>query len=272
MKTFLKEPLLHFLLLGGALLYLYSFIQVDSGFGQREITVSDTKREQLDTIFKKTYQRLPDGREQQALIENYLKEEVAYKKGVELGLLEDDSIIRKRVRQKLEFIVEDVVNNADPSDQQLKDFLQGKEDEYRSDEYFSFFQVYLDPNKHKDIQADMDDLLITLQKRTEKSDVVMGDSIFLEYSYSDISYRDVARYFGSDFADAIKNLNTNTWYKGIRSGYGDHIVMVTKKTGGEAQPLNKIRAKLKQQWLNQKRQDTLKSFYESLFKEYNVSY
>jgi hypothetical protein len=272
MKSIIKEPLLHFLLLGGVLLYLYSFVQDDTGLGKKAITVSEARIEQLEYRFKKTYQRMPDERERKALIDDYLKEEVAYKKGIEMGLLEGDSIIKKRVRQKLEFIIEDVVNNAEPNDQQLMFFLQGREDEYRSDEHFSFLQVYLNPNKHSDIKADMGDLLRALQEQSEKSKDGLGDPIFLDYVYTDITYRDVARFFGSEFAESLKSLDSDVWQQGIRSGYGEHIVMLTKKSGGELQPLNQIREPLKQAWLNQQRQDTLKKFYESLFKEYNINY
>jgi len=270
MKSLFKEPLLHFLLLGGVLLFVYSFIEGEPVLPENEITLSENKLAQLTYAFEKTHQRLPDEDEHNALIENYFKEEAAYKKGVAMGLLEGDALIKKRIRQKLEFIVEDAVNSIEPTDQQLAIFLAERANEYRSDEIFSFYQVYLNPDKHRNIEAEMDTLMAGLQTDKPQKISRLGDTIFLESTYSDISYREIARYFGSNFADSLKGLKPDIWHKGISSGYGQHLVKVTAKKGGEIQSLNQIRELVKQQWINQQREKTITKFYESLFKEYNI--
>lgn len=270
MKSLLKEPLLHFLLLGGILLFGYSLVggEPSSPSAGNEITLSAAKLEQLSYAFEKTHQRQPDKTERNALIENYFKEETAYKKGLAMGLLEGDALIKKRIRQKLEFIVEDAVATIEPSHQQLQDFLAERVDDYRSDEIFNFEQVYLNPQKYADIDAEMDRILDVLQN--QKTAASLGDSIFLEPNYTATAYWAIARDFGSPFADRLKKLTLNQWHKGIKSGYGIHLVKITKKHGGEPQSLGQVKEALTQEWQYQQRDDAMKVFYESLFKEYDV--
>ena len=272
MTSFFKEPLLHFLLLGGALLFIYSFIEGEPDFvsSASEITLSDNKLAQLTYAFKKTHQRLPDENEHSALVVNYLKEEAAYKKGVEMGLLEGDALIKKRIRQKLEFIIEDAAQNIEPTEQQLSDFLAERIEEYRADQIFSFSQVYIDPKNYKHAGVELNALIALLQTNEIQDLSSLGDAIFLEPSYNETSYRLIARDFGSQFADALKNLQPDTWHSGIKSGYGLHLVKVTAKKGGEAQSLDKVRDQVRQQWFYQQRENIMKTFYESLFKEYGI--
>ncbi|MBL4797596.1 MAG: peptidyl-prolyl cis-trans isomerase [Oleispira sp.] len=272
MTSFFKEPLLHFLLLGGVLLFVYSFIDGEPDFvvSASEITLSDNKLAQLTYAFKKTHQRLPDENEHSALVVNYLKDEVAYKKGVEMGLLEGDALIKKRIRQKLEFIIEDAAQNIEPTEQQLSDFLAERVEEYRADEIFSFSQVYIDPKNYKHAGAELNTLIALLQTNEAQDLSSLGDAIFLEPSYNDTSYRFIARDFGSQFADTLKNLQPDIWHSGIKSGYGLHLVKVTAKKGGEAQSLGKVRDQVRQQWFYQQRQNIMKAFYDSLFKEYGI--
>ncbi|KGJ87354.1 peptidyl-prolyl cis-trans isomerase [Colwellia psychrerythraea] len=275
MKTFLKEPLLHFLLLGAALFYFYALVN-DNQANDNEISISAAKIVQLKYSFEKTRQRQPSEEELAALVNNYLKEQVAYQKGVEMGLLAGDGIIQKRIQQKVEFIVEDSVSRLEPDDAELSGFLKAHPDDYRSEQFFSFVQLYFDPSKHRNVTAVLTKTLaqITALDETEHTAVKLmplSDNIFLDYQYTDVSYAFVARYFGSKFADSLVKLSMNTWQQKIQSGYGVHLVQLTQRTGGEIQSLDKVREQVKQDWLNEQRKLSLAKFYQQLFAEYNIN-
>ena len=276
MKTILKEPLLHFLLLGAALFYFYALISNDQA-SDKTITISAAKIGQLKYSFEKTRQRLPSEEELDALVTNYFKEQVAYQKGKELGLLDGDGIIQKRIQQKLEFIVEDTVTSLTPSEEQLMVFLTKHREEYRKEQLFSFTQLYFNPQQHKDIKGDMQAIASTIKsltasEQTEENLLGLSDNIYLEYEYQNMSFSQVARYFGSDFANALVNMELGKWLQNIKSGYGLHIVKLKAKQGGELQSLDVVRVQLKQAWLNEQREQTLIKFYQSLFDEYQVKH
>ena len=274
MKTLLKEPLLHFLLLGAALFYFYSLVN-DNQTNDNEITLSAAKIVQLKYNFEKTRQRQPTEEELAALVNNYFKEQVAYQKGVEMGLLDGDGIIQKRIQQKVEFIVEDSVSRLEPDDAELSSFLKEHQDDYRSEQVFSFVQLYFDPSKHRDVTAILTKTMaqITALDETEHTAVKLmplSDNIFLDYQYTDVSYAFVARYFGSKFAEALVTMESGKWLVDVKSGYGEHIVKLKTKQGGELQPLAAVRAQVKEAWLNEQRKQSLAKFYQDLFVEYQV--
>ncbi|NRB39150.1 MAG: peptidyl-prolyl cis-trans isomerase [Pseudomonadales bacterium] len=274
MKTVLKEPLLHFLLLGAALFLIYALTAGTTGEGD-SIDLSEAKITQLRFAFEKTRQRQPSEEELQALILNELKQRVAYKKAVEMGLLEGDNIVQKRLQQKLEFIVEDAVSTLLPSDKELTEFLLAHNEDYRSDKVFSFIQLYFDRQQHDDVTAVMQEVMQQLQTMAENEHseellLSFSDNIFVPMKTVDMPNHQVARFLGSDFADALGGLQPGQWQSGIRSGYGVHIVKLMTQSGGELQSLEQVRAQVKKQWLNVQRRQSLDKLYQGLFKEYQV--
>ena len=274
MKTLLKEPLLHFLLLGAALFYFYTLLG-DNQASDNEITLSAAKIVQLKYSFEKTRQRPPSQEEFDALVSNYFKEQVAYQKGKELGLLDGDSIIQKRIQQKLEFMVEDRVASIEPNEEQLTLFLAKYREEYRKEQLFSFVQLYFNPQLHDDIMDNMQTTVskiksLTDSEQSQENLLALSDNIYLEFEYKNMPFSQVARYFGSNFADALVTMETGKWLLNVKSGYGVHIVKLKTKQGGELQPLAAVRDQVKQAWLNEQRKQSLAKFYQSLFVEYQV--
>lgn len=279
MKTLFKEPLLHFLFLGAALFCFYAVV-AEPDISDKKIVISDAKLIQLKYSFEQTRLRPPTEQEFNALLTNYLKEQVAYKKGIEMGLMQGDGIIQKRLQQKLEFIVEAMVTEMEPTDAQLAEYLQQHQGEYKTELSFTFKQYYFNPQQHEDVSLVMHNAMQTLSVATtnvgennrEGNNAVLSDSIFLQAQYQQLSYHQVARAFGSDFAKALKTMPIDNWHQGIKSGYGLHLVKVLQKQGGKAQVLAQVRAKVKAAWMNQQREQGLEEYYQTLFNEYQVEF
>jgi len=106
MRQWLREPLLHFFVLGALLFGAYGLLSRGSATAPDEIVVSRGQLQNLQLQFERVWQRAPTGAELQALVDNWVKEEIFYREGVQLGLDRDDAVVRRRIGQKLEFIVE----------------------------------------------------------------------------------------------------------------------------------------------------------------------
>ena len=119
MKSVLREPLVHFLALG-ALLFLFFEWRGGSGPGSSRIAITPGLIEHLTSGFARTWQRPPTDAEIKGLIDDYVKEEIATREALGMGLDRDDTIIRRRLRQKLEFLVEDAVSSSAPTDAELQ--------------------------------------------------------------------------------------------------------------------------------------------------------
>jgi hypothetical protein len=128
MKQILREPLLHFLLLGAAIFAVYSFVSRDKASEPGEIVITPGKIENIVTTFARTWQRPPTEDELRGLIQDYVREEAAYREALALGLDRDDTIVRRRLRQKLEFVFDDLAAQVEPTDADLQAHLQAHTD------------------------------------------------------------------------------------------------------------------------------------------------
>ena len=275
LRTLLREPLLHFLLLGSLLFALDTWLRpapiADSG---GEIVVSEGRIRNLAEGFRRTWQRPPTGAELDGLIQDHIREEVLYREALALGLDQDDTIIRRRLRQKMEFVSDDAAALGTPSDQELGDWLAAHPDAFRVEPRVSFVQVYLDPNRHGDrLQADAKRLLDELNAADPSTRPLrQGDGLLLlEPRYVDVPQGEVARLFGTDFARVLFEQPVGRWVGPIDSGYGSHLVRLESKTAGGVARLEDVRPLVERDWANARRKELGEAFYEQLRSKYRVT-
>ena len=137
-SRWIREPLFHFLVLGAALFAVFSVTSDRDQPGEGEIVVSAGKIEHLTALFARTWQRPPTRQELEGLINDYVREEAAYRRGMAMGLDQDDTIIRRRIRQKLDFIADDLASLAEPTEEELAAYLAEHPEDFRVDPSITF--------------------------------------------------------------------------------------------------------------------------------------
>jgi hypothetical protein len=269
----LREPLVHFLLLGALLFFAFGLVNKRTSGGTKRIVVTQGEIEHLQDTFTRAHQRPPDEEEVTGLVRDFVREEIYYREAMALGLDRDDAPIRQRLRQKMEFISEDVAAQAEPTEDQLRSYLNTHPDKFRVDLRFTFSQVYLDPARHSHhLNADAQQMLTKLNKAGVKGDLSsMGDPFLLEPSSEDVSAPDVARDFGEKFTAALGDLPVGNWQGPIESGLGMHLVYVSKRTDGRIPRLGEVRDAVRREWANDYRLEANEKFYEGLLKRYTVT-
>src|SRR3984957_9899602 len=171
-KKLLREPLIHFWVLGALLLFASNVVTKRTNGDTRKIFITAGQIEHLQNTFARAHQRSPNLDELRGLIRDYVREEVYYREALALGLDRDDAPIRQRLRQKMEFISEDVAAQAQPTEEQLRSYLNDHPEKFRIDKHFTFSEVYLDParhGRHKD--SDAQQMLAQLNKIGPRADV-----------------------------------------------------------------------------------------------------
>jgi hypothetical protein len=274
MKRILEEPLLHFLLLGAALFLAYgSTSKPGSGDVPGKIVVSAGRVEHLAAGFEKTWQRPPTDPELKGLIDDWVREETATREAMALGLDEDDTVIRRRLRQKLEFVSDDIAAQTEPSDADLNAYLQAHPESFRVEPLFTFSQVYFDPVKHGDnLGRDTAKVLARLNQAGENADsAALGDSLLLEHTFQSTPTSEVAKQFGEEFALKLGALAPGQWQGPIESGYGVHLVLVSERTEGRQPELADVRDIVRREWANARRLEENENFYQELLKRYTVT-
>src|SRR5664280_2688315 len=254
LKKLVREPLLHFLVLAAALFAVYSFVSKGSSNEGGKIVITQGQLASMWESFTQTRQREPTRDEWEGLIRERVREEVYYREALALGMDKDDLIIRRRLQQKMEFVSDDVAAQAQPTDDELKAYLQTHPDSFRVEQRFTFRQVFLNPEKHgKSLARDTAQLLAQLNQDGSKTDIsTLGDSIMLDKQYA-LSATDVGRLFGDKFAKALGGLPLGQWQGPVESAYGVHLVFASERQEGAVPALADVRDAVRREWDNARR-------------------
>ena len=268
LKNILREPLLHFLLIGAALFIVFEMTQEQGPDAPNRIVVSPGQLEQLAAQFKRTWMRQPTQEELDSLIKGYVRNEVYYREALALGLDRNDPQVRQRMRLKLEFLLEDLTAEDAPSDELLNTFLQQHPDRFFIQPQVSFQQLYLNPDKRADFDADAKRILKQLQQGAAVA--TLGDATMLPYELTQASQNEIRRSFGEDFAADVVKLPVGDWSGPIYSQLGVHLVRVSKHTAGYLPELAQVRDQVERDYLAQRRQQLKDKAYEKLREGYEV--
>ena len=273
MKRILREPLLHFLLLGTVIFAAYGFVSKRGSNEPGKIVISEGQIAAMAEGFARTWRRPPTREEIEGLIKDRVQEEVYCREAMVLGLDKDDTIIRRRLRQKIEFVTDDIAALAEPTDEELSAYLKAHADTFGVQRQFTFSQVYLNPERHgENLARDTAQLLTQLQQAGDEADLSqLGDSFLLEHKFQSLPASEVVKQFGEKFATKLSEVLSGQWQGPLESGYGVHLVWISERTEGRLPELAEVRATVRREWANARRLEANEKFYQELLKRYVVT-
>lgn len=273
LNRILREPLLHFLLLGAAMFAAYSLMSGGSRGEPGKIVVTQGQLASMREVFVRARQRAPTHEEWESLIRDRVREEVYYREALALGLDKDDLIIRRRLRQKMDFILDDVAAQAEPTDDELGRYLQAHPDKFRVARQFTFSHVYLSPEKHgENLAREAARLRSQLNRTGGAADVpALGDSFPLDRKSAALPASEIGKLFGEKFAAKLDELAPGQWQGPIESGYGVHLVFVTERTEGRLPALAEVRDAVRREWADARRLEENEKRYTAMLKQYVVT-
>jgi len=168
MKTWLKEPLVHFLFLGMTLLGLHQWLGNSAGDVadvRHNIVVSQGRMRSLAEPFNRLWGRPPTQEELAGLVRDYIREEVMYREALALGLDRNDTIVRRRLAQKMTFFLEDTARLAEPTNEELRRIYDADLKRFQMPVRVSFIQVYFNRDRRgEQTTADAKRVLAELSK------------------------------------------------------------------------------------------------------------
>jgi parvulin-like peptidyl-prolyl isomerase len=263
-KSALKEPVLHFLLIGIAIFAAYGLVAPKSNEGAR-IVVSQGVVDALAREYQARWQRPPAERELAGLVEAYIRDEIMYREGTALGLDRDDPVIKRRVRQKLDVIAEEQLAHDAPTDADLTAYLAKHADRFTRPGTISFEQFLLPA---KATAAEVEALRTSAVRGADTAR--LGQSSMLAPRAETAPLDLAARDFGAELAADITKLPLNEWAGPVRSGFGQHLVRVTARTPSAVPPLAEVRPAVAREWENERRAASLSESYRKLRSQYEV--
>jgi hypothetical protein len=274
-RGLIHEPLFHFFVLGALIFGAYAWLapQTAQVTAEREqIIVTPGRLQQLVHVFQRTWRRPPTQAEFNRLIESYVREEIYYREAVKLGLDEDDTVIRRRMQQKMQFLSEPSEAELQPTEAELESLLQANRAGFRAEPQIAFEQFFVRVDADLEAaEARARKLLGELQEGAGKADLAsLGDQTRLDHRYRLTSVSGIARHFGPDFTDALTKLPREEWTGPIRSPFGLHLVRITAYAPGRDPPLSEVRDAVLQKWRAEKRDAFIAAEYERMREGYDV--
>jgi hypothetical protein len=263
----LREPLVHFLVLGGVLFAIFGRGGSDAGVAGRQIIVSEADINRLAEGFSRTWHRPPAADELEAQIRDYIREEVLYRTALALGLDKDDTIIRRRLRQKMEFLFEDAV--PPPQEADLRAHLEAHPEKFRTQPLISFRQIFVSQTRGATAEADARQILARLIGGAAGA-ANEGDPLLLSEGFNRTPLDRIAALFGDSFAQAMAQSAPGGWVGPLRSGYGLHLVLVTAVEPGKLPPFEQVRSAVEREWFAERRAAVQAAQYQSLLAGYGV--
>ena len=270
-----KEPLLHFLVLGALLFALYFGVGDTSisSASPKQIEVSTPVIKSLQTTWKQQWGSLPNQEQLQALLDNYIRDEVLYQEALSLGLDQKDVIVRRRLIQKMQFLMEDVAALKEPSDQVLQAYLADHLDRYTIPGRVSFAQIYFSQELRGD-RTDTDAIALLTQLQSDANvdlSEIKGDRSMLPTTYTLASAQTLTNTFGGTFGREMAQVTETGWQGPVHSVYGSHLVNVTQIEPSHPPTLAEVKKKVRLDWFREQRQKQNEQFYQKLRDRYTVS-
>jgi parvulin-like peptidyl-prolyl isomerase len=203
------------------------------------------------------------------LVDALLKEKLLAREAEAMGLGEDDTIIRRRLAQKLTFVIEDTAQLPEPSEAELRQFYAANIGRFETPGRLWFRQVYFDPEHRKDAAADAKATLAELNTKGE-AEASIGDRLLLGDSFDDTDELGVSGMFGADFAQEAFALDPGAWRGPVKSGYGFHLVFVSRRIPTMPKPFEAAKYSVLAEWRSQKQSELSREYLAELRKKYGV--
>ena len=265
-----REPLVQFfaiaLVLFAANALVHGTVVRPSG---RQIEISAGRVTQIAASYRLLAGRPPSRAELQTLVDDFVDEEIGYREAVALGLDADDTIVRRRMRQKLEFLAEDATADEEPSDAELTAWLASRAADYRLPPRISFRHVLANADmRGADAEADAAAFAAALRAGTDPA--TLGDASMLPSVLPLTTQQEAAALFGDAFAAAIFARTNEEWFGPVVSPLGAHAVSILAREAGRDPTLAEVRTQLRSDWLEARRKAMRATYLARLRQRYEV--
>ena len=270
-----REPLVHFLLTGGVLFVLSALFGQSFGVGGNgnRIEVTADRIQQLRETWTRQRGAPPTGRELDRLIEDFIREEVLYREAIASGLDQGDTIVRRRLAQKVEFLAQSVASTVEPSEAELQAFFDDDPARYRVPEQVSFSHVYFSgSNRGAGAEAAARGALARLASGAVPAAEAaqLGDRFMLQYEYPPQSRDQVRDLFGPRFAGRLFELPVGEWSGPVLSSYGMHVVRIRQRIPSRLPGLDEVRGRVLLDLNEQRLRSAADTYYETLRRRFEI--
>jgi peptidyl-prolyl cis-trans isomerase C len=267
--SMLNNPLLHFLAIGALVFALYGALRGSSADDSQRIEINEPELARMREMFTAQWQRPPTPTELDGIIEGFIREEILYREALAMGLDRDDTVVRRRLAQKIEFLADDLATRVEPTTEELERFLEESPERYELPARVSFSHVYFSEER-RGANAEEDASAALTRIRAGASENEQGDPFMLQRDYPLRTQREAAELFGTEFASALFAMEPEVWDGPVPSSYGLHLVIVHQSTPSSTPELADVSRRLRNDLLAQRRSEANEALVDSFKQRYDI--
>ena len=272
-KQIWREPLIHFFILGLAVLGLHAFLDREPQMVDSDpylVEVSSAEIDWIRTQFYKQMGREPTVDELRGGVNQLIREQILSREAVSLGLDEDDVIVRRRLVQKIEFLFKDLAALTEPSKKELQRYFSDHQSRYRLPAKVTFTQVYFNSDNRGVDGAKKAVQTLIRENADPGSATQLGDTLILPAVCNSCRVNDVKGQFGNAFAEAVTTLEPDAWVGPVESAYGYHAVYIHDRQEATLPDFQDVIDKVKNGWTFARREENSRKVYEEMRSRYRV--
>lgn len=272
LRRWVREPLLHFILVGLIAFGVDRWLAAPAAVPVREdvIEVGPAVRSGLRDEWRRQMGRPPGPEEEETLVEDWIDREVLYRRALDLGLDRADPVLRKRLVDQMRLIVEGDASPGAMTEDDLAACLGETPEQYRRPATVTFEQLFLSTAlRGARVTADADALLAQLRSGTEAG-VLRGDPFVRGRRFRDHDRTALTRVFGPVFAAAVLEAPTGTWSGPLQSVHGLHLVRVSARREARAAGVDEVRRRLEKDCGNRRQAAALRAALDALRDRYTI--
>ena len=271
-KRILREPLTHFLFLGVLIFAAHAW----RGKDRQDTTLKDRIEVTAGTLswlgegFAKQWNRAPDEKELQGLVNDHIREEMLYREALEMGLDRNDTIVRRRMAQKMEFLSQDIAASVEPNEAAMREYFTKNAANYAKPAQVSFRHVYFSMERRGEMLEE--DAKAALEALTRGADEeTLGDPSLLPHEFKNADTNEITASFGDKFTAAMKGMPEREWHGPLASSYGLHLVLVSGRAKLETMSFESVRDAVMRDFSEERRQEANLDFIARLKQRYEIN-
>ncbi len=269
MKKILKEPFFHFVLIGIALFILYGMVN-DKTNSKNRILINDFDVDNIIASWEMQWKRPPTEKELQNLIKLKVKQEIFYQEALKMNLDHNDEIIKRRLAQKMQFLSDDIASLTEPTEDELQEYYKDHVNKYLTPTSYSLYQIIFSPDKRTDNKKDAIETLKQFPNATFDEMKNWGDQLPFPYYFEEVTANELGLQLGSKFPEALLDKGINKWIGPIPSGFGYHLVYITKRINPYLPDFEVRRKDVIRDFEYDKQQEVNDLIYTELKKKYDI--
>lgn len=267
MQRLIREPLVHFVLIAVVIFAAYGWLSDSHDSDAQTIVVSAADLDRMAALFTSEAGGLPNQQDMQAMVSDHVEQQALTREARRLGLAEGDTVVERRLAQKMAFMITDMEAVSEPAPGELEDWFNTNQAQFTEPDRMSFQHVFF--AEAGDARLDDTRDVLRTAPETWRS---QGDPFMLQRAYSDLPAREIARLFGAEFAAVLTQIPADDvdWSPPIQSALGVHFVRITGRRQGGLSDLQAIRSQVLTRWQEEQSRAAARAAVAAIVDRYTV--